>query len=417
MRSLPYHSLSPVGGRFQAPDPDGDMARVRRHCYVVLLVLGLFVLLILLLSSHGLHSMLHPLAAPRPAPIILVWDRQSRLLDYKPYRERAEIVRKRLPCGCDLTSEPNAWKLADAVLVNAFYLRRINDLSHFFPKRRHARQLWVFYMLEPAQLTGDNRDAAVFAQLNNQFNLTMTYRQDSDIPIGYGLIRPYYVDDETASSPPAPLYEDYTRGKTHLVAWFASNCQAKSGRLDYVRELQKYLPVDIYGACGNLRCPNATVKDCNQLLTERYKFYLSFESMLCRDYITEKFFNPMQQIVVPVVLSGANYSSVHAPAGSYIDVRDFPSVKALADYLLFLDSNPAAYNAYFAWKARLKVERRGVYSGHLCQLCDRLNGHGHGHAQAGRQPTSFYPDLLQWWHAEAQCRRGRIRNGTWTTTD
>ena len=153
-------------------------------------------------------------------------------------------------------------------------------------------------MLEPAQILSDNRDKHYFHHLNGQFNLTMTYRRDSDIPIGYGIIRHYYVDDVETATPTAVPYKDYAAGKTHLIAWFASNCGAKSGRFNYVKELQKYVPVDIYGDCGELKCPNKTVPDCHKLLTQRYKFYLSFESSICKDYITEKFFNPMQQLVV-----------------------------------------------------------------------------------------------------------------------
>ena len=50
--------------------------------------------------------------------------------------------------------------------------------------------------------------------------------------------------------------------------------------------------------------------------------------------------------VVPVVYGLGNYSAV-APPHSYIDALSFPSVNALADYLLYLHHNDTAYNEYF----------------------------------------------------------------------
>ena len=63
------------------------------------------------------------------------------------------------------------------------------------------------------------------------------------------------------------------------------------------------------------------------MLERDYKFYLSFENSICRDYATEKFFNPLRFSTVPVVYSGADYQALGVPKNSYIDARDFPSGK------------------------------------------------------------------------------------------
>lgn len=73
------------------------------------------------------------------------------------------------------------------------------------------------------------------------------------------------------------------------VAWFVSNCHARNRRLQYARQLSKYISVDIYGACGSHHCPR-TDPNCLEMLDKDYKFYLAFENSNCRDYITEKFF-------------------------------------------------------------------------------------------------------------------------------
>lgn len=74
------------------------------------------------------------------------------------------------------------------------------------------------------------------------------------------------------------------------------------------------------------------------MLERDYKFYLSFENSLCRDYVTEKFYSALQFTTIPIVYGSGNYSTV-APKKSYIDVRDFSSGK----------SNCSLYNIYISY--------------------------------------------------------------------
>ena len=43
--------------------------------------------------------------------------------------------------------------------------------------------------------------------------------------------------------------------KSNLVFWAVSHCQTYSQRELYVEILKKYIPVDIFGKCGPLQCP------------------------------------------------------------------------------------------------------------------------------------------------------------------
>ncbi|KAK4323944.1 hypothetical protein Pmani_005403 [Petrolisthes manimaculis] len=129
---------------------------------------------------------------------------------------------------------------------------------------------------------------------------------------------------------------------------------------------------------------------CFAMLSVRYKFYLSFENSLCRDYVTEKFFDILRLDVVPVVYGGANYSKL-APPHSYIDALSFPSAKALALHLLYLHHNHTAYNEYFRWK-RFHIVRQDFYT--FCKLCEKLH--------TDTTPKTY--DIQKWFVEESHCR-------------
>ena len=127
--------------------------------------------------------------------------------------------------------------------------------------------------------------------------------------------------------------------KEKLVYWVVSNCNTHSKREDYVGILQHYIPVDVYGKCGTFTCSHKS--DCFDNLSEKYKFYLAFENAICPDYVTEKFFRTLRLPIVPIVMGGDNYKGL-LPSGTYIDVNDFKSIKALANHLIYLDKNPVS---------------------------------------------------------------------------
>jgi len=117
------------------------------------------------------------------------------------------------------------------------------------------------------------------------FNWTATYRSDSELVAPY---EKWVYYDETIHRKPTTI--NYAANKTKKVAWFVSNCGAKNNRLEYAHALQKFIQVDIYGACGTKNCPRHSGDHCLDILSKEYKFYLAFENSNCRDYITEKFY-------------------------------------------------------------------------------------------------------------------------------
>lgn len=60
------------------------------------------------------------------------------------------------------------------------------DLKSNLPKRPNPEQLWIFFTDEAPYHTFMADRSLSMKSLNGLFNLSMTYRSDSDIPVPYG---------------------------------------------------------------------------------------------------------------------------------------------------------------------------------------------------------------------------------------
>ncbi|XP_012162774.1 uncharacterized protein LOC101451489 [Ceratitis capitata] len=152
-------------------------------------------------------------------------------------------------------------------------------------------------------------------------------------------------------------YDSVHKSSPLALSILSGPCQV--GRNELIDRIAEYIEVHKYGECGDYDCLE---NDCLLMPQSRgnrtYKFYLAFEEELCEDYVGENFFKALQARLVPVVFGGANYSNF-APPNSYINARDFASMRELAEYLLYLDKNPTEHIKYFAWHdwyGILKVE-------------------------------------------------------------
>ncbi|KAF2364979.1 Glycosyl transferase family 10 [Trinorchestia longiramus] len=184
---------------------------------------------------------------------------------------RGHFMKLKCPVDtCVLTGSRSEISSADAVVFKDHF----SDPHH----SRDPNQIWIMYMLECPLHTQH------FSQ-PNVFNWTATYRHDSDLVAPY---ERYMYHDPFIKQRNQTI--SYASGKSRQVAWFVSNCGARNNRLQYAKELGRYIGVDIYGACGTKRCPRSSSTRCFEMLNRDYKFYLAFENSNCRDYITEKFF-------------------------------------------------------------------------------------------------------------------------------
>lgn len=330
---------------------------------------------------------------------ILFWN--TMFNDETFYMGKGDIFRDCPVNDCYATHDRNYANLTDfdAVLFHGNELE-LTDL----PASRSPRQWYVFVNLEsPANRPLTNHFYEDF------FNATMTYRLDSDIVWTYGVVKDSRTGEIVAPSRNANWHAFYNRsggrlfadesaasslsrtvrGKTKPIVWFVSNCQAKSGRQEYVNELSRHIPIDVYGKCGSMNCPSSD--DCFGRVAEpRYFFYLSFENSLCDDYVTEKLYNALRYNIIPIVYGGANYSHF-APPRSYIDALDFDTPKSLAEYLGKLIEDPREYGEYLAWKRCYEVN--GGIRQAVCNLCEFLHNR--------RRPRTY--SSLSNWYSRSRC--------------
>ena len=268
---------------------------------------------------------------------------------------------------------------ADAVIVQS---RAMFSLSP--PPRRDRNQVFVMAIRDAfPRLKGDVNNR-VAKQWTSLFNYTMTYRFDSDFMYPYSTIVRTNKDQIRVKN-----YENIFKEKSREALWFVSHCKTASKRENYVKELRKELNVDIYGGCGKKPpCPKGS-HSCFNDLAKKYKYYLSFENTLYKDYVTEKVFGWFEQNIITVVRGGSDYSQI-LPPGTYINAADFPSARHLGRYLKSLASNKSEYIAYLQRKNQYhKTNKLESAKKANCKLCEYLN--------TPDLHRKSYDDIRKWW--------------------
>jgi hypothetical protein len=199
-------------------------------------------------------------------------------------------------------------------------------------------------------------------------------------------------------SPPRPKSRD------RLAALFVSSSDDVSGRRRYATELMKHMDIHSYGKWMRNRTLPRDLGAWTKLDTiAGYKFTLAFENAIAEDYVTEKFFDPLKVGSVPVYLGAPNVDEFAPADRCFIDVTAFPSPKALADYLLMLNEDDAAYAEYLAWKTkplrpsflRLVESQRVNAFARLCQKVES-RGAGAGGLTRRRWGAAWYKGSQKW---------------------
>uniref|UniRef100_A0A3B5KK60 Fucosyltransferase n=1 Tax=Xiphophorus couchianus TaxID=32473 RepID=A0A3B5KK60_9TELE len=253
--------------------------------------------------------------------------------------------------GCFITVDRKFYNKSDGVVIH--HRDIAGDLSNLPKSQRPWFQKWIWMNWESP------RHTARLPGLNNLFNLTLSYRRDSDIKMPYGfLVTANTVEDFV---PPS---------KDKLVCWIVSNWSPNHVRAKYYNEFKNHINIQTFGRAFNKHIAD---KDYNPIVSS-CKFYLAFENSVHEDYITEKLYNPLSLGTVPVVLGPTreNYE-IFVPRDAFIHVDDFKTPKELlADYLLLLDKNEELYLGYFKWRRHFKVNIVKFWAELTCKACDYL---------------------------------------------
>lgn len=358
---------------------------------------------------------------------------------------------------CYRTNDRIFEKVADAIVIDYTWLLKLithrpiimQDLPDTRVGFRNPNQYWIAYSRESAAklpTTAKNIWEGNFDKHGNSidqmFNLTMSYRLDSDIVTGWytkeeifkksweeRIEKSEIIGQDLSSN---ENYISYFLSQKHdpaststFLVWLVSNCDLTSGakqRMAYVNKmLDAGINIDVFGACHNYKTLQNGLhinefQEYNEKINgkayekeghnfgnikpflSRYRFYLAFENGVhCNDYISEKFWNNAYfSHLVPIVF-GPKKEDVElvAPANSFIHVEDFESVVDLKDFLEVLYRDDEKYLEYHAWRLKPKpvsldymtIKQKIKYL--PCQKMQELKTQGY--------PKKRVKSVIDWW--------------------
>ncbi|EGC31093.1 hypothetical protein DICPUDRAFT_157080 [Dictyostelium purpureum] len=266
------------------------------------------------------------------------------------------------------------------ILLEIYFNHYFDFPAELIPEPPNPNIPRVLHSLEPPSL----RICTENEKCISKFNWSVSYERIADIRVNHCddkeifQILPYELDKFVMNNKTQYIKSTLlkTNGKNNnnnsannfnynsniysysLASWFCSKCDApsSSNRLEYIKEMMKYIKIDSYGSClNNIPVTNITSRlkedamDVKQSLMGKYKFYLAFENSNCIDYTTEKPLHALKSGSVPIIMAHPQ-TQKYLPEGSYIYAGDFSSAKELSDYLIYLDQNDDEYLKYFHWR-------------------------------------------------------------------
>lgn len=262
--------------------------------------------------------------SPMIQPLVLLWD--NLWIDVEEARAAAAG-------SCRISTDRADFGHADAVIFSVPLTGR-----HLPASRGWPHQVWVQWSQESAVHYPLLRDPL----FHHRFDLRMTYRLDSDLPI------PYFAPDVFDSLP--ALVPLANRHEVPVSAWISS-ANDRCGRDDYLRELTNHVPVHSYGKVArNIHLADDVGPATKMATIARYRFTVAFENSVEPDYVTEKFFQPLVVGSVPIYRGAPNVALFAPSPNSYIDATDFAGPAQLAQFLHAMTDDQ--YLEYHSWRGR-----------------------------------------------------------------
>lgn len=224
----------------------------------------------------------------------------------------------------------------DQAVAIIFHMPTLSDNDIMLDKRKKKKkQLWVFWSME-CEL---HYKWQYESKIMSLFDIMATYKFDSDVPVPY-------------------LYSGYSNAftkttslKTELINAFISSDFDLSNRKKYLKELMSHIKVNSYGKVFNNKLLNKDNGELSKLdIISKYKFSVAFENAIAKDYVTEKFFQPLLAGSVPIYLGAPNIGDFAPGDNSYINIESFSSAKDLSNYLMELNEDDSKYQEYHKWR-------------------------------------------------------------------
>ncbi|CAF1396090.1 unnamed protein product [Rotaria sordida] len=291
---------------------------------------------------------------------------------------------------CQWTCDNRKLGQADAIIFHAY------DIQYYqgrVPNRSETKKnsIWILWSDEPPSMV----DYTLFQDY--KFNWTISYKLNSEISIGsYGLFSKRKI---TLSNTDFNRWiDEQFNERSKGALWFVSNCHSKQ-RLEYYYNLkhQKLISVEGYGRCVDYYPMHfcRAGSQCERDYMSKFKFYLSFESITCRDYITEKFFKAFYHGLIPIVYGPdrIDYNQL-APADSFIHINDFDKdMNKLAKHLQEIHSNYNLYATYHQWRKKYEViiDPKALERIRMCELCERLS-------KIRQDDITYYKNIKQFYN-------------------
>lgn len=261
--------------------------------------------------------------------------------------------------NCILSLDKRTANISDAVLVDYLGIRSL------VKKKRPEKQVWVYLQREPTGTIPKDVVSAIF-------NWTMTYSKQSDIYLPYGMLKNKFPRSSETKN-----YSQIAINKSRDALWVVSHCKTKAKREIYTNILQKYIKIDILGACGTRwKCGRRWRHDeCFGILDHTYRFFLAFEQQLCTEYITEKFFDNYNYNTIQVVRGGVPHNRpINTTKGVYISASDFDSAHHLGKYLKALSKDVTEYTNLLRKKEEFEnIPYQTLFQNAMCDICYRLH--------------------------------------------
>lgn len=192
------------------------------------------------------------------------------------------------------------------------------------------RQVWLFV----SQESFANYPLLEDGCFGSLFDGEMSHRQSADIWI------PYFDHDAPAG------YAGVNMGRrADLCCAFVSSSFNKSGREHYLAELMRHIDIASYGRFLNNRSlPLDRGRATKIAVMRRFRYTIAFENSIERDYVTEKFFDPLSAGTIPVYLGAPNVGEFYPGDGCCINVSHYPDPRELARK--FLEADPQDFHRW-----------------------------------------------------------------------